>query len=141
MLSYHSPFTDLLHGSMIDTHKQWHYRARTSYGPLNLCVILLRQWIGLAHMRLNVLTTRRESTRSRKGVVQLSVDFISDLFVWTLWTMDYASDMCGYSDSWWIYWWYLVECIFVSYCDVLLSLCMLVKQVKLLQKIFVISSS
>jgi hypothetical protein len=52
-----SPSTGWLHGSMTDTHKQWHYRARTSYGSLNLCVILLRQRIELAHMRLNVLTT------------------------------------------------------------------------------------
>jgi hypothetical protein len=39
-----------------------------------------------------------------------------------LWTIDYASDMCGYSGSWWICWWYLVEYMFVSYCDVLFSL-------------------
>jgi hypothetical protein len=49
-------FYSLLHGSMTDTHKQWHYKAGTRYGPL--CIILLRQRIGLAHMRLNVLTTR-----------------------------------------------------------------------------------
>jgi hypothetical protein len=32
--------------------------------------------------------------------------------------MDYASDMCEYSGSWWTCWWYLVEYMFVSYCDV-----------------------
>jgi hypothetical protein len=69
---------------------------------------------------------------------------VSLWILWTLprvWTMDYASDMCGYSGSWWICWWYFVEYIFVSYCDVLFSLWMLIKQVKLLRIFPVIRSS
>jgi hypothetical protein len=58
-----------------------------------------------------------------------------------LWTMDYAFDMCGYSSSWLICWWYFVEYMFISYYDVLFSLRMLVKQVKLLRIFPVIRSS
>jgi hypothetical protein len=80
------------------------------------------------------------------------MDFVSNCLYgpYGLWTMlltcvdilmDYASDMCEYSGSWWTCWWYLVEYMFVSYCDVLLSRQMLVKQVKLLRIFSVIRSS
>jgi hypothetical protein len=49
--------------------------------------------------------------------------------------------MCGYCGSWWTYWWCLVEYMFVSYCDVLLLLWILVKQEKLLRIFPVIRSS
>jgi len=49
---------------------QWLNRVRMRDRNLNIKLSLIRQSLGLSHMRCTVLTTARASTRRYKGVVQ-----------------------------------------------------------------------